>query len=78
VINEHLAIAPITEEGPAERSNFRRRLDPAGSLRIKLTELLELSVLLLRSGKSMPIEPDISTALFSGLCSFLDSRASAS
>ena len=48
MINEYLSIASIAEEGSSECSNVSWRLDPAGSLDIKLTELLQLSVLLFR------------------------------
>src|SRR5690606_35432485 len=48
VVHEHLAIAAVAEQCPAECAHITRCLDPAGSLRIEFAELLQLLVLFLR------------------------------
>lgn len=45
VINEDLAIAPVTEQGAAEGPHLGWRVDPAGGLQVEVAELLQGAVL---------------------------------
>ena len=45
VINEDLAIAPVTEQGAAEGPDLGWRVDPAGGLQVELAKLLQGAVL---------------------------------
>ena len=77
VIHKDLAEAAITKESAAEFSNSSRCFHPARRLRIEISKFLQLSILFFRQ-KPNAMAAAISIALFSGLCSLLDSWPSRS
>ena len=48
VVDEDVVVAAIAKEGAAEASDVRRRRDPAGRLRVELSECLQRSIFVFR------------------------------
>src|SRR5690606_24386473 len=62
VVDEHLAVAAVAEERPAEGADVGRGLDPTRRLRVELAERLQRSVLGLRQERDAHLRSHLDRA----------------